>query len=238
MAESAAPRVELTTLAARLGLRMENWALLDQALTHASAIAPHSGAAGNYESLEFVGDAVLGLAVTHYLYEHVPGRTPGEYSRMRAGTVNRRTLAKIARELGLGEAIRLGKGEETSGGRNRSALLADCMEAVIGAVYLDQGWIPAQTFVDSILQAELTRATRDDKLWDFKSRLQHYCQAQHIDLPVFTIVQCQGPDHRREFEVEVSLRNEPIGRGHGLTKKEAEQNAARAALQHEDQLSV
>ena len=237
MAETAAPRAELTTLAARLGLRMENWALLDQALTHASATAPQSGADSNYEPLEFVGDAVLGLAVTHYLYEHVPGRTPGEYSRMRAGTVNRRTLAKIARELGLGEAIRLGKGEETSGGRNRSALLADCMEAVIGAVYLDQGWPHAQQFVEAIFEAELTRATRDDKLWDFKSRLQHYCQAQHIALPLFTVVRCEGPDHRREFEVEVSLRDLPSGRGRGLTKKEAEQNAARAALEQEGQLS-
>jgi ribonuclease III len=217
-----------------LGLRMRSLALFDRALTHASAGSGMDDRIRNYEALEFLGDAVLGLAVAHDLYERVPDRTPGEYSRMRASVVNRRCLAHVAQKLDIAPAIRLGKGEELSGGRERAALLADCLEALIGAVYVDAGWRATRQFVSRTLQGELDRVHRMDSVWDYKSRLQHYCQAERIALPVFKVVRSEGPDHRKEFEVEVVVRGRPVGKGTGRSKKEAEQEAARAALEHED----
>ena len=229
---------QLSVLAGALGVQVQDLGLLDRALTHASVSADTAEPVGDYESLEFLGDAVLGLAVADYLHEHVPDRTPGEYSRMRAGVVNRRCLARLASELGIASAIRLGKGEELAGGRQRAALLSDCLEALIGALYLDQGWDGARVFVARVFGRELERELAEDKVWDFKSRLQNRCQAEHIPLPEFVVVRSQGPDHKKEFEVEVILRGMPAGRGRGSTKKEAEQNAARVALQHEGQVFV
>jgi ribonuclease-3 len=224
----------LQALSLRLDLRMENLGLLDRALTHASILVDlQETAQQDYESLEFLGDAVLGLAVAHCLYERMPDRAPGEYSRMRAGLVNKRCLARLARDLDIQPLIRLGKGEESSGGRQRVSLLADCLEALIGAVYLDRGWEAARALVVRIFHDEVERELASDKLWDFKSRLQNYCQAEHIGLPAFVVVRSEGPDHRKEFEVEVVVRGVAVGRGRGSTKKEAEQNAARMALEHE-----
>ena len=227
---------QLRGLAGKLDWQIRDLILLDRALTHASVFADTDEATGDYESLEFLGDAVLGLAVAHYLHEHVPDRTPGEYSRMRAGVVNRRCLARLASELGIAGAIRLGKGEELAGGRQRTALLADCLEALTGALYLDQGWDAARAFVARVFNKEFERELAADKVWDFKSRLQNYCQAERIPLPQFVVVHSVGPDHRKEFEVEVVLRDRPAGRGRGSTKKEAEQNAARVALEREGQI--
>jgi len=216
-----------------LGFRIENLELLDRALTHASLVTESRETIQDYEALEFVGDAVLGLAVARYLYEHVPDRTPGEYSRMRAGLVNRRCLARIADGLDIAPAIRLGKGEELSGGRRRRSLLADCLEALIGVVYLERGEEAARGFVSRIIEPEFERELTSDRVWDYKSRLQNYCQALRIGLPVFEVVRAAGPDHKKEFEVEVLLEGAPSGRGKGPTKKEAEQNAARVALERE-----
>ncbi|HIJ64543.1 MAG TPA: ribonuclease III [Candidatus Hydrogenedentes bacterium] len=226
---------ELRAFATRLGFEVNRIELLDRALTHASIAGDAHGPRYDYETLEFVGDAALGLAVADYVYRHVPGRTPGEYSRMRAGLVNRRCLARVAQRLGIAPAIRLGKGEELAGGRKRDALLADCLEALIGAVFLDQGWAAAREFVIRVFHGELDRQRTENRVWDFKSRLQHYSQANRIGLPQFTVVRSEGPDHKKEFEVEVFLRGEAAGRGTGFSKKEAEQRAARAALEREGQ---
>lgn len=226
----------LRSLAARLGVEVDDYSLLDRALTHASVLSDASDASHDYESLEFVGDAVLGLAVAHYLYEQQPDRGPGDYTKMRSWVVNRRTLARRAAELDIGSAVRLGKGEERAGGRKRSALLADCMEAIIGALYLDQGWDAAKVFVGRVFEAELREAQSATKIWDFRSKLQIYCQSKRLALPEFVVVRALGPDHNKEFEVEVSLRGEVVGSGKGTTKKEAEQEAARTALEREGQL--
>lgn len=225
--------VQLRALMERLGFIVHDLELLDRALTHASISAEQVSPAYDYESLEFLGDAVLGLAVAHYLFEHLPDCTPGEYSRMRASLVNRRCLARIGHALDIAPAIRLGKGEESAGGRQRTALLADCLEAMIGVVYLDQGWEAAHNFVVATFEEEFEQATGAEVGWDFKSRLQHLCQAERIPLPQFEVVRSEGPDHKKEFEVEVYLRGEPAGRGFGLSKKEAEQNAARMALEND-----
>ena len=145
-------------LASRLGIRIHQYTLFDRALTHASTAAEANEPAPDYESLEFLGDAVLGLAVSHQLFQTVPDRTPGEYSRMRAGLVNRRCVARVATGLGIAPAIRLGKGEEQAGGRKRSALVGDCLEALIGAVFLDSGWEAARTFVLRIFAEEFEQA--------------------------------------------------------------------------------
>ena len=235
MGEDSTHLDDLRALVARLALDFSDLDLLDQALTHASAVPelPHSR--GNNESLEFLGDAVLGMAVAEWLYEQVPGRSPGEYTQMRARVVNRDALAAVARRLNIAPAIRLGKGEETHGGRKRKALLADCMEAIIGAAYLHCGWDAVRELVGRAFSEELDVARHSKTEWDFRSRLQNYCQAEGLSLPEFVVVREEGPDHKKEFEVAVSLRGEVVGGGVGATKKEAEQRAARAALEYEGQ---
>ena len=236
MIDPTARRKELEVLASHLAIEVKDSALFDRAMTHASACAEEDGPHNHYESLEFVGDAALGLAVTHYLYERAPGRTPGEYSHMRAQVVNRRALTRVAERLDIAGAIRLGKGEERSGGRRRKALLADCMEAIIGALFLDQGFASVQGFVERVFVEELDDATSQKTVWDYKSRLQIYCQSRHEPLPKFEVVRSEGPDHRKEFEVAVRLGGRTLGQGVGSTKKEAEQNAAHEALKKEGQL--
>jgi len=221
----------LNQVAERLGVAFDNIDLLDQALTHASVACEIPGPVADYESLEFLGDAVLSLSIAHYLYSHAPGRGPGEYSKMRASVISRTCLARIAKNLALDEAIRLGKGEEQSGGRNRTALMEDCMEAVIGALYLDKGWPETQQFIERAFADELKRALTSADAWDYKSRLQHRCQSLHGELPEFVLIRSEGPDHRKEFEIEVRIQGRPMGRGIGTSKKKAEQGAAREALQ-------
>jgi len=227
---------ELEGLLEQLGLEVSNIELVDRALTHASMAAEADAQTYDYESLEFLGDAVLGLAVAHHLFEQCPDRTPGEYSRMRASLVNRRMLARVADRLAIGPVIKLGRGEEKAGGRKRASLLADCLEALIGAVYLDRGWPMTRAFIEDILRDELDSVAQEGVVWDYKSRLQHYCQAERFDLPRFVVVRSEGPDHRKEFEVEVLLNDEAWGRGVGRSKKEAEQAAARVALERAGQL--
>lgn len=235
MREGNEREAELRALGARLGFEIHQVVWFDRALTHAS-VEPETGEhRGDYESLEFLGDAALGLVVAHHLFETRPGLSPGEYSRLRATLVNRRTLARVGQAMGIAPLVRLGKGEEQSGGRGRDALIADCLEALLGALYLDSGWETVREFVVRSFHDELERAEESDLAWDFKSRLQNYCQAQQMGLPRFEVVRSEGPDHRKEFEVEVLLRGEPSGRGRGKSKKEAEQNAAREALAREGQ---
>ena len=214
-----------------LGVPVSDYNLIEQALTHSSVTAQGDSPGQDYEPLEFLGDAALGLAVADYLLEQLPGRSPGEYSQMRAHFVNRRRLAEVAAQIELGPAIRLGKGEDQSGGRNRPGLLADCVEALIGAVYLDQGWETASAMVRRLFEGHFREALQQPLEWDYKSRLQQYCQGEQKGLPEFRVIREEGPDHRKEFEVEVIVEAQALGCGVGSSKKEAEQNAARVALQ-------
>lgn len=219
-------------LAARLGVEFNNPLLLEMALTHASSLTETAHAdARDYEALEFLGDAVLQMAVSHQLIERLPMRTPGEYTKLRATLVNRNSVARVAQRLDIAPYIRLGKGEETVGGRKRTALLADCLEAIVGAVYLDAGWETARALVLRLFADEFEDIVNTEPCWDYKSRLQTYCQAERFSLPHFEVVNCEGPDHRKQFEVEVRVCGRPLGRGRGMSKKEAEQNAAHEALQ-------
>ena len=238
MSENEDRVAELQGLAARLGYAMRDVSLFDRALTHASSLPDEAPDSLDYESLEFLGDAVLGLAIAHHLFETMPNRRPGDYSRVRAGLVNRKSVARVGRELAITPHIRLGKGEELSGGRGRIALVADCMEALIGAIYLDQGYAAARDFVVKVFANEVAAARASNLHGDFKSRLQNHCQAERIALPKFNLVGSEGPDHQKLFEVEVIVRNTAMGRGTGPTIKEAEQQAAREALIREGQVSA
>jgi ribonuclease III len=235
MAETGERVAELRGLAERLGFEVHDASLYDRALTHASSLVDGKRNSLDYESLEFLGDAVLGLAIAHHLFETHPDHSPGEYSRMRAGLVNRQCVARVGQALDIVPLIRLGRGEELSGGRARISLVADCMEALIGAVYLDNGYESAHRFVVRVFSDEVAVADTAKCYGDFKSRLQNYCQGHRIALPRFDVIRAEGPDHQKEFEVEVVVREKPIGRGVGSTKKEAEQMAARAALIYEGQ---
>ncbi len=217
-----------------VGIDLPDYTLLDHALTHASYLAESDDKTlRDYEALEFLGDAVLGLAVAHYLFEELPGLAPGDYTKLRATVVNRNAVARAARKLGIAPLIRLGKGEEGVGGRRRNALLADSLEAVIGAVYKSAGWKTALAFVLKTFSDDLAGCGVEQPAWDYKSMLQTHCQARRYALPQFDVVQSTGPDHRKRFEVEVRINDRPCGRGEGRSKKEAEQNAAYQALKKE-----
>jgi ribonuclease-3 len=212
------------------GLTIGDYELYDRALTHASIAADGPDAPPDYESLEFLGDAVLGLAAAHYLFKTVPGLTPGEYTRMRAALVNRDSVARVGGRMELAPLVRLGRGEEMSGGRQRRALIADCTEALIGAVYLDLGWDTARDFVEQIFSGEFARAQDTSLSGDYKSQLQEYCQARHWGLPEFMVAEEMGPDHNKRFIVVVMIEGETQGSGEGRSKKAAQQEAARHAL--------
>jgi ribonuclease-3 len=183
------------------------------------------------ERLEFLGDAVVDLLVSHRLMDRFPAAREGQLSKMRAAVVDEVGLAAMARALGLGELLRLGRGEELTGGREKASLLADAMEAVLAAVYLDGGVEAAQSVVDRFLEEAFRQATEGTLDRDYKTQLQESCQARFRTAPRYRVVAETGPDHSKLFEVEVHVRGEPLGRGSGRSKKDAEQIAARAALE-------
>jgi len=217
---------EPATLAERVGYRFEDPALLALALVHRSALAR---AGENNEKLEFLGDAVLDLAVSDLLMERFPRAAEGELSKRRAALVNARALAAKAAAVELGAELRLGKGEEKSGGRKKPSILAAAYEAVIGAVYLDGGFTAARELVARHFEAELRGDGRDSPI-DHKSRLQETTQRLFRETPVYGLVEASGPDHDRAFVVELRIGGEIYGRGEGKSKKEAEQQAALQGL--------
>jgi ribonuclease-3 len=222
---------ELEKLAARMQVRVENPELLDRALTHASYAneSPDESTQDN-ENLEFLGDSLLGMIVSEHVFSTFTDYGEGELSKIKALVVSEPTLAQMARELDLGVYLRLGKGEEASGGRGRSSLLANAFEAVIAAVYLDQGLPACRAFVLGQLEDEVMQACHTGAGRDSKSRLQELVQSQHKVIPSYDVIEVTGPDHDRRFSVEVSVLGRVCGRGVGRNKKTAEQRAAREAL--------
>jgi ribonuclease-3 len=221
----------LRELARTLQVPIQNLELFDQALTHASMGGDAPGAVFHYESLEFLGDAVLGLAAAHRLFDMFPRLAPGEYTQLRAALVNRESVALAGERLGIAPYIRLGRGEEQAGGRARRALISDCMEAVIGAVYLDCGWEIARDFVIRAFDEEFVRVNDVSFAIDYRSRLQEWCQAERLPLPVYEVVEESGPDHDKRFVVEVGIGGTVCGRGQGHSKKSAQRAAAGVAYE-------
>ena len=218
---------ERAGLARRLGWEVADQELFAQALAHRSWCAEHPGKEPN-ERLEFLGDAVLGLIVTDYLYRSYPDLPEGELAKARAAVVNSVSLASAARQLRLGAALLLGKGEDSSGGRLKPSILADAMEAVIGAIYLDAGYAVTEGTVLRLFEERLTGAAKGPGEEDYKTRLQELCAQTFDELPVYRVTD-SGPDHAKVFEAEVLVGGKSSGRGQGRSKKQAEQMAARDA---------
>jgi ribonuclease-3 len=201
--------------------------LLARALAHRSWCAESPGELSN-ERLEFLGDAVLGLVVTDYLYRTYPDLPEGQLAQVRASVVNAEVLAEVAEEVDIGPALRLGKGEDASGGREKPSILSDAMEAVIGAVYIDGGWEPAAELVMRLLGDRILEGAAGPGGHDYKTRLQELAARCYEELPRYHHVS-EGPDHAKRFSAFVSVNGHRVGRGDGRSKKQAEQAAARMA---------
>jgi len=216
----------------KLGVSFRSPALLEEALVHSSYANENPGAAPvSNERLEFLGDAVLGLAVAEKLYHECPYSAEGELTVLRAALVRRDALAAVAKRLGLGEHMYLGKGEEAGGGRSKAVNLAGTMEAVIGAVFLDRGWRVTREIVLKFFKPELEESVSRGVAVDFKSRLQEIIQSERQITPAYYIIDETGPDHSKVFTVEVRAGDTVLGKGTGKSKKAAETEAARLALQ-------
>jgi len=220
-----------SALERRLGVKFSDSALLKLALVHSSYVNENPNAApGSNERLEFLGDAVLGLVVADELFGAYPDQDEGQLTELRTLLVRRDTLAKAARRLKLGDDLYLGKGEEAGGGRSRPTNLAHAYEALVGAVFLDRGLSTARRFVRSSLKQEFESLPVRPFPFDPKSRLQEVSQSRYQMPPQYRLVEAAGPDHARHFTVEVLVRGRPMGQGEGLSKQEAEKEAAREAL--------
>ena len=225
----------LGPLEARIGHKFRDLGLLEHALTHRSrAHEDASGGVIDNESLEFLGDAVLGFVIADMLFHHFPTHDEGYKSKVKASIVSAVSLARLAAEIDLGRFVLLGRGEEKTGGRAKHAILADCFEALIAAIYLDGGVEAARAFIMArfgplILSAgdQADEATFTE---DWKSALQEWMQANGRGLPNYRLASAEGPDHRKRFDVEVLVQGVAAGRAEGRSKKEAEQQAAKAAL--------
>jgi ribonuclease-3 len=207
--------------------------LLDEALTHKSHVNERKGKSRKYnERLEFLGDAVLSLIISEYVAESCPDSTEGELSKLKAGLVSEVSLAKAARGLELGTFLRLGRGEELTHGREKTSLLANALEALIAAIYLDGGLEAARTFTLRVLAPgrERIRDENREAVSDYKTQLQEWCQKRFETLPQYVTVRESGPDHQKTFEVQSVIQGDVLGVGVGKTKKEAEQMAAKQAL--------
>jgi ribonuclease III len=216
-----------TPLERALGLRFKSRILHDAALTHRS-FAFEQGLGTTNERLEFLGDAVLGLVVTDLVFRAFPDRSEGELAKLRAAMVNMTMLAEVARDLRLGEAVMLGRGEELSGGRGKASILADALEAVLGAVYLDQGIRAAHELIERLLGPRISAYVRGEGERDYKTILQELAAQDIGRLPEYRVAE-RGPDHEKVFTATVYLAGQEYGRGQGRSKKEAEQKAARQA---------
>jgi ribonuclease-3 len=245
---------EILALEESLGHHFQRRELLEQALTHSSQArelealdagggSPGIGSSnrlssGDNEMLEFLGDAVLGMVTSEALFQRFPAFQEGQLSKLRAHLVGQRHLLRVAEQLQIGHYMRLGRGEEKSGGRNKSSLQVDALEAILAALYLDAGWLVARDFiVRTILEPELAQMNLETSaipVMDFKSALQEVLQARGGPQPVYALVGEEGPEHKKTFTVEVRLPPPEVfvGRAQGPTKKRAEQDAARQALEH------
>ena len=213
-----------------IGYRFQNIQLLQNALTHSSYANErwHNSLRSN-ERLEFLGDSILGMVVAEHLYRNFPDRLEGDLTRMRADMVCERSLAMIAERIGLGEHLLLGNGEESSGGRTRDSILADAVESVIAACFLDGGMEPARNFINTFVLTDVPM--RKLRNADYKTALQELVQQKKNQVLSYELVEESGPDHDKHFVVQVSLNGTVVGNGQGRSKKKAEQDAAHAAIE-------
>lgn len=224
-------RAVASDLEAKTGYRFRDGILLDRALTHVSALTGARNRAGSYQRLEFLGDHVLGLAISELLFQAYPKADEGELSRRLADLVRQESCAEVARAIDLGTALRLGNSESNAGGRARTAILADVCEALVGAVFLDGGYREALTLVERLWGERLRAPQRP--LRDAKTQLQEWAQGLGLPTPAYREVERTGPHHNPEFLVAVSLPDRQPAQGRGTSKRAAEQAAAAAMLSRE-----
>ena len=231
---------ELEPLERRIGYRFKDRGLLEHALTHRSRV--HEDASGGVfdnESMEFLGDSVLGFAIADMLFRQFPQHNEGQKSKLKASIVSAASLARLGEKISLGDFLILGRGEEKTGGRRKHALIADCYEALIAAIYLDGGIEPARAFIERqfahLIQEARRTGAHADFTEDYKSALQEWLQSHDRGLPAYRLAGEVGPAHRRLFDVEVVVNGVPVARAEGKSKKEAAQAAAKLAL---DKLSA
>ena len=223
---------ELIAFAERLGVTFNNLAYLDTALTHTSYAKEKGRSIKHNERLEFLGDAVLELSVSSYLFANFPDMPEGVLTRTRASIVCAGTLSKLANRLGFGQMLLLGRGEEQNGGRERVSILEDAFESVIGAIYVDQGWEVAREYVWRQLQDEFSEVKHGgNDVRDYKSLLQELVQQHPSGQVTYELLSATGPDHAKTFKMAVVIDGKNSGIGIGHSKKEAEQNAAKIALE-------
>jgi ribonuclease-3 len=222
--------LDLDAIFTALAVKPKDKTLYERAFTHRSVLNEGGANLSSNEKLEFLGDSVLGHAVSEYLYRELPDLNEGQLARRKSALVSEASLAAWASHLGLGKHLILGKGEEQTGGREKVALLADAYEAVLGAIYLDLGWDKANDFVlRSLRTVPLSRSVQ--KTQDAKSRLQEYTQRLYKKPPQYRLLKTIGPDHAKKFEIEVVVGGKGVAKGLGKTKKEAEQDGATTALE-------
>ena len=218
----------MDTLEEKLGYTFQDRSLLEQALTHSSCANESRGKLQSNERLEFLGDSILGMVVADHLYRNHPDLPEGELTRTRAALVCEESLVEVAAELNLGEYLRLGKGEESGGGRHRPSIQADAVEAVLAAVYLDGGIGSARKIIQRYILCREIEGLNSSR--DYKTALQELVQRESGQVLKYRLTGEEGPDHDKRFFVEVDLNGTPVGSGKGHSKKEAEQMAAKAAI--------
>ncbi len=224
---------ELLAFCGQLGITMNNLELLNTALTHTSYAheSKEQPRPVHNERIEFLGDSVLSIIVSTYMYKNFPRLNEGELTKLRAHIVCETSLAQYARKISLGKYLRLGKGEDFSGGRERASILADAFESVLGAYYIDQGLPAAQKFLLGLMKTELDFICEHGIYSDYKTRLQEIVQKDgDVDI-VYELVDASGPEHNKVFTTAVSIGGKVVGKGAGHSKKEAEQHAAKSALE-------
>lgn len=221
---------DIVAFAQELGLTFKNLDFLEEALTHRSYLNEHKDSRAHNERLEFLGDAVLELAVTHFLFEKFPNKPEGDLTAFRASLVNTYSLADAAEAIGLNDVILLSKGESKDTGRARQIILANAFEALLGAIYLDQGYDAAESFIARHLYAKIDAVIATRAWQDAKSRFQEIAQDKRGTTPVYRTLAEEGPDHDKQFTVGVYLGDELMAEGEGKAKQEAEQAAAQNAL--------
>ncbi|MCF7938874.1 MAG: ribonuclease III [Spirochaetales bacterium] len=222
---------ELQLFEKHAGIRFRRLELLNLAFSHRSFANENPGKYGNNEKLEFLGDSVLGLVVCDYLFMELPEKAEGDLARIKSFVVSEDSLAQISRELRVDNFILIGKGEEYSGGRLKKALLADALEAIIGAYYLDSGFKASKKFILKYLVPEIDKVLQNKHKKDYKTLLQEYVQKNFRTYPRYNLVKKEGPDHDRTFVMEVIIQDKKYGPGNGKNKKEAEQSAAAIAYE-------
>lgn len=221
----------MNSLEKNLNYKFKNIRLLENALTHSSYANEVRSKASCNERLEFLGDSVLSIIVSEHIYKKFPNMPEGELTRLRASLVCEKALCAFSRELDLGSYLLLGKGEDKGGGRERDSILADAFEAVLAAIYLDGGMDAARKHVMNFVLREIKHADDEDSFKDYKTTLQEIIQRNPEESLTYKLIDEFGPDHDKQFVVEVLINSNVIGKGLGRTKKQAEQAAAKQALQ-------